>query len=175
MTNEWLQDATTPTEYHAVRVTPSREFILRMTTGADLWLGIQRFAVDHGIRFAKIHTAFMGGFQPARFLVWAPDTNDPSNWHHEEPMEVQNLTMILALGGIVHVRQVDGREEPFPAIHFVAGGAWNAPTVGGHLLDGSIVKGAFELFITELDGIDVLYGPPEPNNFPENWYRELET
>ena len=94
MTNEWLQDATTPTEYHAVRVTPSREFILRMTTGADLWLGIQRFAVDHSIRFAKIHTAFMGGFQPARFLVWAPDTNDPSNWHHEEPMEVQNLSLI---------------------------------------------------------------------------------
>jgi len=173
MTNNWMRDAKTPTEYHAVHVTPSREFILRMTTGADLWLGIQKFAVDHGIRFAKVHTAFMGGFQPARFLVWAPDTNDPRNWHHEEAMEVHNLTMILALGGVIHVRQVDGREEPFPAIHFVAGGAWNAPTVGGHLLRGSIVKGAFELFITELDGIDVLYGPLEPNNFPENWYREL--
>jgi len=175
MPSDWMRDAESPTEYHAVRVTPSREFILRMTTGADLWLGIQKFAVDHGIRFAKVHTAFMGGFQPARFLVWALDTNDPSNWHHEEPMEVQNLTMILALGGIIHVRQVDGREEPFPAIHFVVGGAWNAPTVGGHLLKGSIVKGAFELFITELAGIDVLHGPPEPNNFPENWYRELQT
>ena len=85
-------------------------------------------------------------------------------------MEIQNLSMILAMGGIIHVRQVDGREEPFPAIHFVTGGAWNVPTVGGHLLEGSIVKGAFQIFIDELTGIDVLYGPPDDNNFPENWY-----
>jgi len=85
-------------------------------------------------------------------------------------MEIQNLSMILAMGGIIHVRQVDGREEPFPAIHFVTGGAWNVPTVGGHLLEGSIVKGAFQIFIDELTGIDVLYGPPDDNNFPENLY-----
>jgi len=175
MTSDWVRDAQTSTEYHAVRAQSGREFILRMTTGADLWLAMQKFAVDHEIRLAKIHTAFMGGLQPARFLVWAPDTNDPNNWHHEEPMEIQNLSMILAMGGIIHVRQVNECEEPFPAIHFVTGGAWNAPTIGGHLLEGSIVKGAFEVFVTELDGIDVLYGPPEPNNFPENWYRELET
>jgi len=173
--NAWVHNAQTPTEYHVVCVQPAREFILRMTTGADLWLALQRFAVDHEIRFAKIHAAFMGGLQPARFLVWAPDTNDPNNWHHEEPMEIANLSMILAMGGMIHVRQVDGHEEPFPAIHFVTGGAWDVSTIGGHLLEGSIVKGAFEVFITEIGGIDVLYGPPGPNNFPENWYREIET
>lgn len=175
MTEAWSRDAQSPTEYHDVQYKSGREHILRMTTGADVWLAIQQFAVDNSIRFARIHSAFMGGLQPARFLVWAPNTSDPNNWHHEEPMEIQNLSMILAMGGIIHVRRVDEREEPFPAIHFVAGGAWNAPTIGGHLLEGSIVRGAFEVFVTELDGIDVLYGPPEPNNFPENWYREIKS
>jgi predicted DNA-binding protein with PD1-like motif len=173
MTEPWMQDARTPREYHAVRVKPSRQFILRLTTGADLWLATQQFAIDHGIRFAKIHAAFMGGLQPARFLVWAPDTRDPANWHNEEPMEISNLSMILSMGGIIHLREVDGAEEPFPAIHFVTGGAWNVPTVGGHLLEGSIVRGVFQVFIEEVAGIDVIYGPPDPNGFPENWYREV--
>ena len=58
-------------------------------------------------------------------------------------------------------------------VQFVAGGAWNVATVGGHLLEGSTVRGVFELFVTELEGIEVLYGPPEPNNLPEKWYQEL--
>ena len=174
MRDPWLRDAEPATEYHAVSVQPKRSFILRMTTGADLWMALQRFAIDRRIRFAKIHAAFMGGLQPARFLVWVPDTTDRQNWHHEEPMKVDNLSMILAMGGMIHPRQIDGNEQPFPAIHFVAGGAWNVPTVGGHLLEGSIVKGAFEVFVTEIGGIDVIYGPPDPNNFPENWYREIE-
>ena len=174
MTDAWLNDAQTPRDYHSVKVRPAREFILRMTTGADAWLAIQQFAIDHEIRFAKLHAAFMGALQPARFMVWAPDTADPENWHHEEPMEIQNLNMILSLGGIIHPRQVHGKEEVFPAIHFVTGGAWNVPTVGGHLMPGSIVKGVFELFITEVEGIDVIYGPVFGENFPENWYREIE-
>jgi predicted DNA-binding protein with PD1-like motif len=173
MTEAWMSDARSPHDYHSVKARPGREYILRLTTGADVWLAVQRFAIDRRIRFARIHTAFMGGLQPARFLVWAPDTNDPGNWHHEEAVTIDNLSMILALGGIVHVREVDGEEEPFPAIHFVAGGAWNVTTIGGHLLEGSIVRGAFEMFITELEGIDVLCGPPDPHIFPENWYREL--
>jgi len=116
MTEAWTRDAQSLTEYHAVQYKPGREYILRMTTGADVWLAIQQFAIDNSIRFAKIHAAFMGGLQPARFLVWAPDTSDPSNWHHEEAMEIANLSMILAIGGIIHVRQLDGREEPFPAM-----------------------------------------------------------
>jgi predicted DNA-binding protein with PD1-like motif len=173
MTEPWMRDAQSPTEYHAVRVEAGRQFILRLTTGADLWLAVQRFAVDHDIRFAKIHAAFMGGLRPARFLVWAPDAGNPDNWHHEQAMEIQNLSMILSVGGFIHLRQFDGAEEPFPAIHFVTGGAWNVPTVGGHLLQGSIVKGVFQVFIEEVEGIDVLYGPPDPNGFPENWYREV--
>lgn len=173
MNKEWMSDAPHPRAYHSVRHRTGRTFILRMNTGADAWLAIQQFAVDRGIRFAKLHAAFMGGFQPLRFLVWAPDARDPENWHHEAPMEIHNLSMILSLGGIIHVRERDGVEEPFPAIHFVAGGAWNVPTIGGHLLQGSIVKGVFQLFVTELDGIDVLYGPTFEDGFPENWYREV--
>ena len=88
-------------------------------------------------------------------------------------MVMQTPIMTIPLGVTSHPRQVDGKEEAFAAIHFVTGGAWNVPTVGGHLMPGSIVKGVFELFITEVDGIDVVYGPVFGENFPENWYREI--
>jgi predicted DNA-binding protein with PD1-like motif len=170
----WSRDAGSPTEHHAVQYRSGRTFILRMTTGADVWLATQQFAIESKIRFAKVHAAFMGGLQPARFLVWAADKQDPGNWHHEEAVEVPDLSMILALGGIIHVRATDHGEEPFPAIHFVAGGAWNVQPFGGHLLPGSIVKGAFEFFITELKDIDVLYGPRfDGEDFPENWYEAI--
>jgi predicted DNA-binding protein with PD1-like motif len=177
---KWETDASHPAEYHTVQVGRGREFILRLTTGADVFLALQQFALDHEIRFAKLHAAFMGGLQPTRFLVWAPDARDPDNWHHEAPRTIHDLTMVLSMSGIIHPRPTEGGgEEPFPAIHFVVGGAWNAPTVGGHLLDGSIVKGVVALFITEVTGIDVLYPEgatldPHAEEFPENWYREVE-
>jgi predicted DNA-binding protein with PD1-like motif len=180
MAYKWEMDASYPSEYHAVQPKRGREFILRLTTGADVFLGLQAFAVDHDIRFAKIHAAFMGGLQPARFLVWAPDTRDPGNWHNEHPMTVQNLSMVLSMSGIIHPRPVKGGgEEPFPAVHFVVGGAWDAPTVGGHLLEGSIVKGVVEVFITEIAGIDVIFPEaevidPHAKQAPENWYKETE-
>ena len=176
---EWEMDANHPTEYHVVECQRGREFILRLTTGADVFLALQQFAQDRDIRFAKIHAAFMGGLQPCKFLVWAPDTKNPDNWHNEEAMTIRNLSMVLSMSGIIHTRPVKGGgEEPFPAIHFVIGGAWNVPTVGGHLLDGSIVKGVVEVFITEILGIDVLYPEgemlhPHAEEFPENWYKEV--
>jgi predicted DNA-binding protein with PD1-like motif len=180
MPDKWEMDASHPTEYHVVETRRGREFIIRMTTGADVFLAIQKFAQDHDIRFAKIHAVFMGGLQPAKFLVWAPDTKDPENWHNESAMTVQNLSMLLSMSGIIHPRPVrGGGEEPFPAIHFVTGGAWDVPTIGGHLLEGSIVKGVVEVFITEILGIDVLYPTEKPidphaDEFPENWYKEVE-
>ena len=179
MADKWEMDASQPDEYHVVEAQRGREFIIRLTTGADVFAALQKFAQDHDIRFAKIHAAFMGGLQPAVFLVWAPDTKNPGNWHNEEAMKVQNLSMILAMSGIIHPRPVKGGgEEPFPAIHFVTGGAWDVPTVGGHLLEGSIVKGVVEVFITEILGIDVLYPSEKPidphaDEFPENWYKEV--
>lgn len=179
MKEAWELPASSLTSYSKVEARRGREFILRMTTGADAFKAIQQFAIDEGIRFAKVHAAFMGGFEPCRFAVWAPDSHDPSNWHYEDVMVVQNLSMILALGGIIHPRPAPGGgEEVFPAIHFVIGGGWNVPTVGGHLLEGSIVKGAFELFITEILDIDVLY----PQDwlagiskvlYPESWYKNI--
>ena len=180
MPYEWETDASHPAEYHNVEVQRGREIIIRLTTGSDVFLALQQFARDHDIRFAKIHAAFMGGLQPARFLVWAPDTRDPDNWHNEEPRTLHNLSMILAMSGIIHPRPVQGGgEEPFPAIHFVTGGAWDAPTVGGHLVEGSIVKGVLEIFITEITGIDVIYPEAEvidplAAQFPENWYEETD-
>jgi predicted DNA-binding protein with PD1-like motif len=175
----WEQDATSPVDYHYVEGQRGREFILRLTTGADVWLAIQKFAQDKNIRFAKIHSVFMGGLKPARFLVWAPDTRNPNNWHNESEATVQNLSMVLAMGGVVHPRFKNGVEEPFPAIHFVIGGAWDVPTTGGHMLEGSIVRGVVEVFFTEILGIDVLYPhgvmpDPHANEFPENWYKEVK-
>ena len=178
--HEWELDATQPGEYHQVEAQRGREFIIRMTTGADVFLALQQFAKDHDIRFAKIHAAFMGGLQPAKFLVWTPDTKNLDNWHNETAMTIQNLSMILSMSGIIHPRPVKGGgEEPFPAVHFVTGGAWDVPTIGGHLLQGSIVKGVIEFFVTEILGIDVLYPEDKPidphaEEFPENWYQEVE-
>lgn len=182
MPDTWEMDATKPTDYFVVEAKRGREFIIRLTTGADVFLAIQKFAADHNIRFAKIHTAFMGGLQPVKFLVWTPDTRDPDNWHNETEMTMENLSMILAMGGMIHPRPVkggNGEEEPFPAIHFVTGGAWNCPTVGGHLNIGSIVKGVLEVFITEIEGIEVLFPSGwRPvgfaDEFPENWYKEIK-
>lgn len=174
----WEKDATHPAEYHVVEGRRGREFILRLTTGSDVFVALQQFAKDHDVRFAKIHAAFMGGLQPARFLIWAPDTADRDNWHNEEPRVVHNLTMVLSMSGIIHPRPVKGGgDEPFPAIHFVVGGAWDAPTVGGHLVEGSIVKGVLEIFITEITGIEVIHPQeevidPHAEQFPENWYEE---
>ncbi|MCR4433843.1 MAG: DNA-binding protein [Caldiserica bacterium] len=180
MKDSWELDAQRPDDYHAVECKRGREFILRLTTGADVFLAIQKFARDHNIMYAKIHAAFMGGLQPARFLVWTPDSQNPENWHHETPAVVQNLSMILAIGGMIHPRPgKDGNPEPFPAIHFVAGGAWDCPTFGGHLEQGSIVKGVLECFITEIEGIEVLYPTSwlkgeRTDEYPENWYREVK-
>jgi len=175
MKEKWERDASEPTEYHVVEARRGREFILRLTTGADVYLAIQQFAKDHGIRFAKIHAAFMGGLQPARFLMWAPDTSDPGNWHNESAATIQNQSMILSMSGVIHPRIMKGQEEPFPAIHFVTGGAWDVPTIGGHLEEGTVVKGVLEVFITEILGIDVLLPSdydPESDVAPESWYKE---
>ncbi len=176
MKEKWELDASKPTEYHVVEAERGREFILRLTTGADVYLAIQQFAVDHGIRFAKIHAAFMGGLQPTKFLMWAPDTSDPDNWHNESEVTIQNQSMILAMSGVIHPRIMRGEEEPFPAIHFVTGGAWDVPSIGGHLNEGPIVKGVLEIFITEILGIDVLLPSdydPSSDTAPESWYKEV--
>ena len=176
MKEKWEKDATSSDEYHSVECKRGREFILRLTTGADVYLALQKFALDHNIRFAKIHAAFMGGLEPTKFLMWAPDTSNPENWHNESTVTIQNLSMILSMSGIIHPRIMKGKEEPFPAIHFVTGGAWDVPSIGGHLVEGTIVKGVLEIFITEILGIDVLLPSdydPKSDVAPESWYKEV--
>jgi hypothetical protein len=53
-------------------------------------------------------------------------------------------------------------------------------TIGGHLVEGTIVKGVCQFFVTELLDIDVLYPhgeapPPHAAQFPKNWYRSVKT
>ena len=175
--NSWELPAGNPSEYHAVEAARGREFILRLTTNADPNLAIARFAREKGIRYGKVHAAFMGAFKPCRYLMWVPDPSDPENWHREDTAVVDNLSMLCAVGGMIGIRKKkDGTEESFVAMHFVAGGGWNVPTFGGHLADGTIVCGVMQVFITELLGIEYLspsldpYG--EADTFPENWYSE---
>jgi predicted DNA-binding protein with PD1-like motif len=182
MPEKWEMDASSPSAYFQVEAKRGREFIIRLTTGADVFLALQQFAKDNNIRFAKIHAAFMGGLQPTKFLVWTPDTRDPDNWHNETEMTIDNLSMLLSMGGQISPRPVKGgtgEEEPFAAIHFVTGGSWNCPTIGGHMNEGTIVKGVLECYITEILGLEVLY----PSNwrpvgfadeYPENWYQEVK-
>ena len=177
MKDLWERDASHPAEYHSVECRRGREFILRMTTGADVYEAIQQFAKDKDIKFGKIHAAFMGGFSPARMYVWCPDPHDPDNWHNESCASYENLSMLVSMSGMIHTRLVDGEPEPFPAIHYVVGGAWDVPTVGGHLAEGTTVKGVVEVFVTEILGIEELLPSgydPETDGAPEEWYRELE-
>jgi len=182
MPEKWEMDAETPSSYFAVEATRGREFVLRLPNGADVLLALRQFALDKNIRFAKVNAAFMGGLQPTKFLVWTPDTRDITNWHNETEMTIDNISMLLALSGQIGPRPVkggNGEIEPFAALHFVTGGSWNCPTIGGHMNDGTIVKGVLACYITEILGIDVLY----PSNwrpvgfadeYPENWYQEVK-
>ncbi len=173
----WERPASKPDEYHCVEAQRGREFIVRMTTGTDVYLALQKFAKDKKIRFGKIHAAFMGGFVPAKMLMWTPDTRDTSNWHNESPATFENLSMLISMGGMIHTRIVDGKPEPFPAIHYAIGGAWNVPTVGGHLIEGTIVRGVVEVFVTEILGIDEMLPSnydPLKDGAPEEWYKETK-
>ena len=53
MTEIWERDAETPDEYHCVEAIRGREFIIRLTTGADVFLAIQKFAIDNNIDVCK--------------------------------------------------------------------------------------------------------------------------
>lgn len=177
MKQKWELDAETSEDYNVVEARRGREFVLRLTTGADVVLAINKFARDYNIRYAKINCCFMGGLQPAKFYVWAPDSRDPDNWHHEEEATVHNLSMLLSMSGQISIRPRGDKEEPFAAIHFVTGGAWDVPTVGGHLCEGSIVKGVCAVYVTEILGIEVLWPSdidPRTDEFPENWYKEVK-
>jgi predicted DNA-binding protein with PD1-like motif len=79
MADKWEMDAVHPNDYNVVEARRGREFIIRLTTGADVFLALQKFAVENNIRFDKIHAAFMCGFQLALFLVWTPNTAEPEN------------------------------------------------------------------------------------------------
>ena len=171
--HEWQKPATSPKSYHMVEATRGREFIVRMMTGADPLLALAEFAKENHVRFGKVHACFMGGFQPCKYDKWTIDTVNPENWYCEREAVCANLTMVSAVGGMIGVRP-DGKggEESFVAMHFVAGGAWDAPTIAGHLNPGTLVKGSLQVYVTEILDIDVQYPADmkEGDPYPENFY-----
>ena len=177
MSNKFPKGDTMKPSYQSVEFYEGRKWICRIKSGEDVYKAIQQFAKDQGIHYARVHCAIMGGFEPAKFEVWVPDIHNPENWHAESDMVVHNLSMILSMSGIIHVRKgEDGQLEPFPAIHLVLGGGWNVQTAGGHLLPGTIAKGNLEFFITELIGIEAVIPPEEMDSVaPESWYVEVKT
>ena len=175
MVDSWRVPAVEPTDYHKVEVREGRKFIVRLNTGADVNLALEKFARDHEIMFARVHCSFQGGFQPARVLFWTPDSKDPEKWDGETAAVVHNLCMGLQMSGVIRPRIYKGEDEPSAAIHFTIGGGWDVPTVGGHLDDGTIVKGVCSMFITELLGIKeripASYNP-ESDDSPPVWFIE---
>ncbi|MFP4492239.1 MAG: PPC domain-containing DNA-binding protein, partial [Spirochaetaceae bacterium] len=155
--NTWEQPAQNQDDYFSVNARRGREFVVRIPHEADPIKAIENFAKEKEIRFGKVHAAYMGAFKPAKFLVWTPDTAHPENWHHEEVMEIQNLNMLLSCAGQIGIKKnFEGEEVSFVALHFVTGGAWNVPTIGGHLVEGTKVAGVMAFYVTEILGIDVL-------------------
>jgi predicted DNA-binding protein with PD1-like motif len=158
--------------YKASECRRGREWVFRVTTGDDVYLAVMQFIKDNNVRFAKIHALVMGGLEPTNYMVWAFDPRDPANWHYEAMAAHKNLTMLLAMGGIIHQRQLpDGSWESFPAIHFVAGGSWDGPVFGGHLKEGTIAKGNVTFFITEILGLESI--PASEQELPAlayTWY-----
>ncbi len=164
MSKEWWQEDAPESGYLSVEPKRGREFILRIVNDQDLIETIQRFATDKNIKIAKLHAAFMGGLQPAKFQIWAPDTKDPDNIFNEVQANLANMSMILSMSGIIQPGAKG--EPPKVKIHFVTGGGWDCPTVGGHLDKGSIVKGMFCCYITEYTGLDFLH-----REGVEDWFK----
>jgi predicted DNA-binding protein with PD1-like motif len=74
--------------------------------------------------------------------------------------------MLLSMSGIIQPSGEEG-EDPVVKIHFATGGGWDCQTVGGHIAEGSIVKGMFCVYITELVGIELLHQVGV-----EDWFKE---
>ena len=71
--------------------------------------------------------------------------------------------------------QIAKVSSPFPAMHYVIGGGWDVPTGGGHLVEGTMVKGVLAVFITEITGIEVILPSHDRDKeAPESWYKEIE-
>lgn len=174
----WQLDASSPEEGHFCEATRGREFILRLNTGADPVLAIENFAKKQNIKFGKVHATYMGAFKPCKYYVWAPDINNPDSWHNEAVAVNHNLSMLCAIGGMISQRPTtDGGQEPFVAMHFVSGGAWDTPVFGGHIVEGTRVLGCMQVFITEILDIEVLHPVDEFDEaytFPENWYKNTK-
>lgn len=174
----WQKNAETLDSYFCCEAVRGREYVLRLTTGADPVLAIAKFAHDNGIKYGKVHAPFMGAFSTTKYLMWAPNTEEPKNWHTEVIATCDHVCSICALGGMIGIRPKKlGGEESFVAMHFVAGASWETAIFGGHLEVGTRVAGTFQLFVTELLNIEALKPVDlynEEFTWPQNWYKNIK-
>ena len=174
----WQKDSIRKDSFFSCEARRGREFIIRLTTGADPVLAIAKFAEKNNVKYGKVHAPFMGAFRKTRYLMWVPNLANPEEWHSETIAENNHLSSICALGGMIGRRPTpEGGEEAFVAMHFVAGASWDSATFGGHLEMGTEVAGTFQVFVTELLDIEVLkpidlYN--EEYTWPQNWYRNTK-
>lgn len=175
---DWQKDAKNSSDYHCCETKRGREFIIRLTTGADPVKAIARFAEEQGVRYGKVHAPFMGAFRKTRYLMWVPNTKNAQEWHCETVAESNSLSSICALGGMIGVRPTrEGGEESFVAMHFVVGASWDSAVFGGHLEEGTEVAGTFQVFVTELLDIEALKPDDlydEEFTWPQNWYKNIK-
>lgn len=175
----WQRDAENLDDYNICEARTGRKFLLRLNTGADPTLAIEKFAREHDVKYAVINTAYMGAFQPTHYYAWAPNNKDPENWHYEAEAHDEHLSMLTAIGGMISQRPTkEGGTETFAVMHFVAGGAWDHPTFSGHLLKGTRVKGVMACLITELLDIEVMqpvdiFDGVYAYSYPEAFYKNV--
>jgi predicted DNA-binding protein with PD1-like motif len=61
--------------------------------------------------------------------------------------------MGLALNGIMFKKPEE--DEYRVLVHAIVGASWDVPTIGGHLLEGSLCTSGLELIVTEITGVEV--------------------
>lgn len=175
---EWQRPSDEIDDFLSCEFSVGRQFMVRLTDGADPVIALANFAKKKNIRFANVHNCSHGTMNPTRYNIWIYDYNDPEHWNLEGPAVNNNNTMLCALSGMISMRP-DGKggEEPFAAVHFVSGGCWDSGTICGHLLEGSRVRGTWQVVVSEVLGVEQL----NPNDFmgpdykfPPNWFRELK-
>jgi len=160
--------------YFATECKRGREWIFKVNEGTDINLAIAKFATENNIDFARIHTSFMGGLQPAHVARWTPPLPGSDHpWRGDIEVIINEPGMIMSMQGFIHKVVKEGKEVPLVSIHFVYGGHTAVPIYGGHLSIGSLSKGTTEFFITEILGIKQVYEVGYVEGHTEPWYEEV--
>jgi predicted DNA-binding protein with PD1-like motif len=148
------------TNYSVICGGRGREFILSLGPRADVVKTLKKFGKEHNIGVAKIHAFNRGSLYPTRLEIWTPDTTVHPTDREKSPTvftesyaHISNPAMGLALNGIMFKHPKE--DEHRVLAHVIVGASWDVPTIGGHLLEGSLCTGGIEVIVTEITGVEV--------------------